>query len=324
VEKGLQFFLGITNDHFWDIKNDDPGMLFVKVVVVKLEGPHMTFPKSTKRYCAIFVIFCMIFTIPKISISDARTDYLIKMLEKSTNYRLRVQAATTLGKLRIKQAVPSLVKATRDPNELVIISAAIALKQIGDGSVLGELEKSVRVAPTKAARSQLEVTVRLLKEIGNGGQSVPAQKRAPRFFVRVDAMGNSSTDRREGLPEIMRKLVLERVETEADVIVQKGKMNSEAVERKIKAQKLRGYIISGSILRMEVVEERLVVKLGLNLFSNPEYNLLMMPTAEASIEVDSEIINTKEGSGVYIRAVKIVADSLIDTIFSTLRQAETD
>ena len=254
--------------------------------------------------------------------TDARSDYLVKMLENSANYRLRVQAATTLGKLRKKEAVPALLKATEDENELVIISAAIALKQIGDARIVADLEKVLKKTKSKAARSQMEVTIRLLKEIGSGGQEKPESSTKPRFLVRVDAMGNSSSSRIRELPDIMRKLVVERVKNEHDVILQNEKMEAKEIREKLKAERLEGYIISGSIIKMDMQSDKLVVKLGLNLFSNPDYNLLMMPTAEASVNVNKNEINTKAGEDEYSRAVKIVANSLIDTIFDNLRQNE--
>ena len=281
----------------------------------------MNVPSRLKRLSISSVILITLTMYTAVAKADTRTEYLIKMLESSSNYRLRVQAATTLGKLRSAEAIPALVKATKDQNELVIISSAIALKQIGDVTILPQLEESAKKATSAAAKSQLEQTIRILKEIGNSGQAVPKTKKIPKFLVRVDAMGNSSAQQSENLTELMRELVLERVAAEQDVILQKEKLSSEIVSKKIKREKLKGYIISGSILKLDVVDDRLVVKLGLNLFSNPDYSLLMMPTAEASINVDVRKLKNGSGKEVYRNAVKIVADSLIDTIFATLRQS---
>jgi len=47
----------------------------------------------------------------------------------------------------------------------------------------------------------------------------------------------------------------------------------KAAKAKLKKEKLRGYILSGSLLRMERVDDRMVVKISLNVFSNPDYNI---------------------------------------------------
>jgi len=272
-------------------------------------------------YLFLMVVILMAASPRQVS-ADARIDYLLDMLENGKNYRLREQAATTLGKLRANEAVPALVKATRDSHELVIISAAIALKQIGDGSVVGEIEKSLAMAPTKAARSQLKVTLAALKDIQKSGKPGTSVKGKPRYLVRVDSMGNSSTERRFNLVEAMRELVMKRVDQEADVVLQQPGMTEEQVRAKIRNEKLVGYIISGSIINMEKYEDRLVVKLGLNVFSNPDYNLLMMPTTEATITVDKVVGQQPDDKKELTRAIQVVADSLIGEVFSSLRRSD--
>ncbi len=279
---------------------------------------------SPRKICNSIVLVLAMLLLPGWSLADARTDYLLNLLEKASNYRLRVQAATTLGKLRSKEAIPALVKATRDENELVVISAAIALKQIGDSSVVEELEKSVSKPPSEAARSQLQLTLQVLKSIRGQTGQLPATKTGkPRYLVRVDAMGNSSRVKQPGLTEYMQKLVLNRIRQEGDVIVQSPDMTTSQVQRKIKKEKLVGYIISGSIIRLDRNGNQLSVKLGLNVFTNPDYSLLMMPTTEATVRVGGSALKSENNEQEEIEgAIKTVADSLVTEIFRNLRQME--
>ena len=256
---------------------------------------------------------------PRVSVADTRTDYLINMLQNSKNYRLRVQAATTLGKLRAEEAVPVLVKATKDSNDLVIISAAIALKQIGDASVVPELEKSMAAAPSDAAKSQLALTLKILSEIGRikTPSTVPLEK--PRFLVRVDAMGNATSVGGD-LPAIMRRIVVERLEKERDVLMQPADWTPGTVNGKVKKEKLKAYIISGAVIRAEKVDQNLVVKLSLNVFTNPDYSLIMMPTSEATLEMRPSAGKPEDDMPTVSQAVNAIADSLITSIFDNLRQ----
>ena len=59
------------------------------------------------------------------ALADARTEYLLGMLADKGNYRVRVQAATTLGQLRSKEAIPALCEALSDSHELVVITAVL-------------------------------------------------------------------------------------------------------------------------------------------------------------------------------------------------------
>ena len=269
----------------------------------------------------IFFIIAAVLMISDLAVADARTDYLLNMLKKATNYRLRVQAATTLGKLRAKEAVPDLVKATQDDNELVVISAAIALKQIGDPSVIEEISKSLEKTSSKAAKSQLRITLQVLKSIGSGGAQVVATTPGkPRYLIRIDAMGNSSKERQKGLAEIMRRHVVNRMRQEGDVVVQDPGMSESEVKRKLKKEKLVGFIVSGSIIRLDREGNRLSVKLGLNVFSNPDYNLLMMPTTEAAVRLGPSKVPGEVDKKEIENAIGTVADSLITDIFRNLRQ----
>ncbi len=278
----------------------------------------MTFPHF--RICLLLTAFIGLSVCPRPGHADARVDYLLDMLENGKNYRLREQAATTLGKLRAAEAVPALVKATRDSHELVIISAAIALKQIGDGSVVGDIEKSLAAAPSKAAKSQLRVTLSALRGAQKRKPTI-VEKRNPRYLVRVDTMGNSSKEGRFNLVEVMRDLVAQRIDQESDVILQTSGMSEQQVRTKLKKERLVGYIVSGSIINLERFDNRLVVKLGLNVFTNPDYNLLMMPTTEATITVTPGAGKTDEKKEL-TRAIQTVADSLIGEVFRSLRRSD--
>ena len=94
--------------------------------------------------------------------AEGRTGRLVELLSGAENYRVRVQAATALGKLKAGGAVPALVQAIKDKHPLVVISAAVALGQIGDFSVIDDLEKARGQVPSAAARSQIEATLRIL------------------------------------------------------------------------------------------------------------------------------------------------------------------
>jgi hypothetical protein len=294
-----------------------------KKVCVKSKGSAEVKSMSTffLRLFALHVAVILIsVVVPRISDADTRTDYLINMLDTGKNYRLRVQAATTLGKLRAQEAVPALVKAAADTDELVVISAAIALKQIGDSSVVPQLEKVLAKAPSEAARSQLAMTLRILSEIGHVKPPIAAAPLAPKFLVRVDAMGNSSASGNKDLPLLMRDLVVERLQKERDILLQPSDWKSEAVLKKIKQDRLQAYIISGSIIRMEKVDNQLAVRLSLNVFTNPDYSLIMMPTSEASIEINPSATKPEDDPNAVKAAIRAIADSLVSSIFDNIRQ----
>lgn len=265
-------------------------------------------------------MMCWIALFPSRVRADARTDYLINMLENGRNYRIRVQAATTLGKLRSKQAVPALVRSLGDDNDLVVISALTALGQIGDPSVISQIEKACAKKKVSAVQSQLEATLRVLRALSSPTEKPDIVDAEPRFLIRVDAMGNSSGKGSKQITDVVRDLVLERLKEEPDVVLQVAKMNNNQVKRKLKKEKLVGYILSGSIIQMDMVGKQLVVKVGLNVFSNPEYNLLMMPTAQAAVSFSGNSVDRDRELALQEKGLRAVVERLVGNIVEQLRQ----
>jgi len=104
---------------------------------------------------------------------------LIDRLNSDANYRIRVQAATSLGKRRQLDAVPALVRALNDDNELVAISAAQALGRIGDYSCIDDLKRAQQKSRSLGVTSQINVTLEMLFTLSKQDQRRSAKTRVP-------------------------------------------------------------------------------------------------------------------------------------------------
>ncbi len=267
-------------------------------------------------------IVVVIFLLGGNAFADARSEYLINMLQNGGSYRVRVQAANTLGKIRCHDSVPALVRALDDDHELVVISAATALGQIADTSVIPRVSAALKSSSNKAAKSQLQATLRVLKALSGEGAEEDAQAARPEFLIHVDAMGNSSEVQRDDLTDMLRNVVIKRLRREPGVIIQEPGMTAKNVTRKLKKEKLRGYILSGSILKMEHSGDQLIVKISLNVFSNPGYNLLIMPSAQGAVPVIAGPMTRKTEQAAQMKALRAVAEALIGNVFKTLHTLE--
>ncbi|MDJ0766044.1 MAG: HEAT repeat domain-containing protein [Myxococcota bacterium] len=276
-----------------------------------------------KRAVRIWIL-CALWLTPNAVRADARLDYLIGMLENGGNYRIRVQAATTLGKLRSKKAVPALTRALSAENELVVISAAIALGQIGDVSVIPELEQAHASIGSQAAKSQVAAALRILRALSPTPYNNPSAVDAtPRFLVRIDAMGDSSGSGAKDNADLLRKIVTDRITQEPGVVLQSKDFTAAQVTKKLKREKLTGYILSGSLIRLNKVDHQIFVKVGLNVFTNPGYSLLMMPTVDGKVAIASSAKASRESRrAAEERAMRAVTDELVRSIFDKLRQMD--
>ncbi|MCU0663051.1 MAG: HEAT repeat domain-containing protein [Myxococcota bacterium] len=273
--------------------------------------------RTKQLACALLATSLLLLTAAQ-SLADARTDYLIEMLRSGANYRVRVQAATALGQLRAKEALPHLIKALSDENELVVITAATALGQIGDSSVLPALQTTLENTKSTAVKSQVASTVRVLAALAPTVKR-PDSSEPPWVMVRVDAMGNSSQVARTELTGVLKRAVLDAVKKVSGVELQADGLAADAVRSRMSKLGLQAYIISGSVLRLERVGDKLYAKVSLNVFTNPEYNLLMMPSAEGAIGVPSTALTREAEVASQDKAVRIVTEKLVNGIFETLR-----
>jgi hypothetical protein len=105
-----------------------------------------------------------------------RVDDLGRALASDPNWKVRMQAASVLGRLHDKRGVPALVRALSDPSESVRGVAAGALGELGDPSAMAALQRAER-DPSAVVRDQAQLALESLR----GGAPAPAKApaRAP-------------------------------------------------------------------------------------------------------------------------------------------------
>lgn len=101
-----------------------------------------------------------------------RVDDLCRSLTTDPSWRVRLQAAVVLGKLKDTRAVPSLLRALTDENETVRGLTAQVLGDIGDESARGGLERA-RHDSSQWVRDKASVALSMLQ------RSEPPPSRAP-------------------------------------------------------------------------------------------------------------------------------------------------
>jgi hypothetical protein len=216
----------------------------------------------TPRRCGtgpdLFVAFLSAIVVLAVTISavaDARNDYLIRLLKESSQFRVRAQAAISLGSVQVDLAVlEALANALTDSNPAVRAACASSLERIGDqsalpalNSALGDDEQEVRAAvkraivainrrPTKTAPRVRETTV----------PSGP-----PKYYVGIGMPGSrASTVDREMLRYTKRFIEAQVGELDG-VLIAKEKETPARVRSFLKSKKLDGYYLDSSVVSLE-------------------------------------------------------------------------
>lgn len=127
-----------------------------------------------------------------------RVDDLCRSLTTDPSWRVRLQAAVVLGKLKDARAVPSLLRALGDENETVRGLSAQVLGELGDSSAKAALQRSKR-DPSAFVRDKAEAALARLStpepahggggngalHVEIGGIGVKAQHVSPQMAIRL-------------------------------------------------------------------------------------------------------------------------------------------
>jgi HEAT repeat protein len=131
-----------------------------------------------------------------------RIDDLCRTLNHDSSWRVRLQAAVVLGKLRDPRSVPSLLKALGDENETVRGLAAQVLGEIGEPSAVMALDRARRSDSSAFVRNRANEAIQKMQpaeahQSGRGGQKGGA------LHVEVGGVGAKA---QKASPEMTQRL----------------------------------------------------------------------------------------------------------------------
>ena len=156
----------------------------------------------------------------------ARIDEVEDALTHDRSYKVRVDAALVLGRLRQTRSIPALIGALKDPHPAVRSSAARALGNIGSPIARDAVAKAVTDPAPSVRRAAREA----LKHLGAGGEVDTDTPPAPppgapairpragkRLSFEVKQMGDQSTKAGTALRSHMRDFIVAQLRPYGDV-----------------------------------------------------------------------------------------------------------
>lgn len=224
--------------------------------------------------------------VPLAASGDERTDRLVELLAQSGNYRVRVQSAQSLGRIRDPETVPALVRALEDRHPAVRAAAAQSLGRIGSPDAVGPLESLAGDgSQPEEVRAQARAAVAQIRSMsrmgGRGPAAGPPSGGAPsaakvRYYVGVGDMGNT-TGRRDGeLEQTLKRLVRDELGRAGGIDVAPDGETPRQTKRVLDSRGLTGYFVQGSVTRLEAVGGQIQAVVSLMVLTNPDRNLRMM------------------------------------------------
>lgn len=194
-------------------------------------------------------------------LAQARTEYLVRMLRTSTQFRVRLQAALSLGALGDSAAVPALVEALRDDEAAVRTAAAASLERIGDPSpaaitALRALSRDPEASVQAAGRRALRALEQAARSRPSTPPTTPATSggggggAGSRYYVGLGNMGSKVAGVTPATLARLRDTMRSHVSGISGVVLAPDGESSSAATRAIRDRRLTGFYLDGALVSL--------------------------------------------------------------------------
>jgi HEAT repeat protein len=234
---------------------------------------------------------------------DARLAFLGRMLKGSGEYRVRVQAALSLGEIGGHGASAALIEALRDDHPAVRTAAAAALGRLGDAAAVEPLE-GLDHDSNAGVRSAARRSLRALRAAAQAPPpheegTPPPEPAAPQgpahFYVGVGDMGSRAGTRDAEVKSLLKRYVREALGRANGVRIAPDGESPQTSGRVIDRGHLEGYFLTGSCLKLQAAGAGNVhAEVSVMVLTNPGRDLRFMlngaadATSRGANDVDAQ------------------------------------
>ena len=216
--------------------------------------------RRTKINSVLFAIWLVVASATSIMWSassaqaDARTDFLVRMLSTSAQFRVRAQAALALGQQTPDRSiVGALVSALRDEHPAVRAASASALERLKDPTAIAGL-KAAQSDGDSSVRTAVRNALAALQPAAASARVAPTPSPTPSgtpvYYVGVGVPGSQVGLSAPTLRNLRQYVVSQLAQIEG-VSVAPENEDRRAASQVIGAQKLVGYYIDSSVTSVE-------------------------------------------------------------------------
>jgi hypothetical protein len=221
-------------------------------VVKRVEAQGGRSAQRSLRFQLITLLLCMLASVARAD--DARSTYLIKLLEGSSQFRVRAQAAISLGTVEKSLAARgALTAALRDAHPAVRAAAATSLGRIGDAGdvvALRKLERDSEEPVRNAARASITRLGSAPPDQPNVVE-VPTPTGPARYYVAVGEPASRVTSLDHPTLADARAFIKQRVAQIDGVRLAPDSESVQAAEKVLQREKLKGFFLESSIVSVE-------------------------------------------------------------------------
>ncbi len=200
--------------------------------------------------------FLMLGGLSMVAEAQQRTQYLIRLLSSSDAFRVRAQAAISLGRVEANEEIVSaLGRALDDEHPAVRTAAASSLERLSDPSALAALRSHASdraPAARRAIRRAIGALERLARTRPREAEPERGGSGNARFYVGVGepAAKRGASVSRDALRRA-RDFLAQQVGSLPDVEVAPASESNAVARRVIQSRRLTGYYLDSSVVSIE-------------------------------------------------------------------------
>lgn len=178
--------------------------------------------------------------------ADGREDYLVRLLESSNAFRVRAQAALSLGQLNSsRRSIAALERAARDSHPAVRVSAISSLRRLGAKAALPTIRQATRDRNKSVKRAARDAVAAL--------EGLARRQRGPgptRHLVAIGMPGTRSERVSRQMLFDARVFLAERLLELSGVELAPDDLSAVDAGREIANRNLQGFYLESSVLSL--------------------------------------------------------------------------
>lgn len=210
-----------------------------------------------------------------------RVKFLSEKL-KAEDFRVRTNAALSLGAENDDGAVDPLCNALSDASEVVRQASAVALKRLNRSRSLGCLKAREGNESNDGVKVQITRAIEAISAGGigggggGGGGSDETPKNIPgaKYYVLLSSVGNSTSRGTPEIEAIVLKAMKAKLEAAGTIQLAPRSETLEAAKSVIAKRKIKGFYLAVAIDKFDYSGGNLRVKVKVGVFSYPNKSLL--------------------------------------------------
>jgi len=247
--------------------------------------------KSPIFRAVVFPLLILVFILQSDAKAD-KVDKLIKQLQTSSDYKVRLSAALNLAKIGDRRAIGPFIKALKDSDKTVRGVAAASLGKLVDSSTKKSLRDQAIAALKESrdkdgnafVRKQAGKAYDSLKKLSGGGGVV-----AGGIYVNVAGLGDKTGN--ANLVKLMERTIEKAFSKSAPEMSLAWPGGKDPSKKQLTSKKMKAFHVSGTLTNLDVKPSGsstiVTCKLSMLIATYPEKSMFAFLNGGANVQASS-------------------------------------